>query len=229
MKNKILNHYEKGFASSPVKVENSEIDFILKHDCSCTDCGTSIFELDDFPQLVETEDELLCEECYREKYMEYCNYCEDLCDLESFDKDYFILNEEAAKETNYIAGVYKVISRPFYFGNILTGFDSFFDNSIKLVFPIKINELKKIECGDMSQEVNSGEICNDCLQKLLRNNRYIKSVPSGSIFLKDHQNWLIENVPHLNLKFSIHRQIHKNINMRGMLEKSNTYKPYDNA
>jgi len=61
---KIKNHYKEKYASSPIEISNEEIDFIIKHECKCDNCGKSIFEMENYPET--RDDKLLCDDCYDE-------------------------------------------------------------------------------------------------------------------------------------------------------------------
>lgn len=61
---KIKNHYKENYASSPIEIFNEEIDFIIKHECKCDNCGKSIFEMENYPET--RDDKLLCDDCYDE-------------------------------------------------------------------------------------------------------------------------------------------------------------------
>ena len=166
--NKIIEHYKSNFNSSPVEITKDEIDFVNKHNCKCDNCGKSIFNMDDFPELLIDEDGLMCENCYSEEYRETCPICEESYDTKDFTNNYFILDESSSKELKMKAGIYEIIKRPFIFGNILSGFESFFEDNIKLVLPININEFKKIDVGNMCCEVYSDMICPECVEKFIR-------------------------------------------------------------
>ena len=68
---KIKNHYKENYASSPIEIFNEEIDFIIKHECKCDNCGKSIFEMENYP---ETRDnKLLCDDCYDDEHRDECD------------------------------------------------------------------------------------------------------------------------------------------------------------
>ena len=67
-----------------------ELDFIIKKECTCDDCGESVDEFNDFPELLIDEDELLCEECYGQKYRVICPNCEDSYDIKEGESDYSV-------------------------------------------------------------------------------------------------------------------------------------------
>lgn len=77
MKDKILEHFKTGYGSSPHEISEEEVQLLIKHDCECDDCNKSIFDLDDFPDMDVDKDEVLCEDCYKEEYRDYCPICEE--------------------------------------------------------------------------------------------------------------------------------------------------------
>jgi len=81
LKDKIKNHFKNNYCSSPKEITDEEIKLLIAYNCRCGECNTSIFELDDFPDIDIKKDEVLCEDCYYEEYYEQCPLCE---------KDYYI-------------------------------------------------------------------------------------------------------------------------------------------
>jgi len=77
MKEKILKHFKTEYSSSPHPINEDEMQLLIKHDCKCDNCGESIFELDDFPNISTEKSKVLCEDCYSEEYRDYCPICED--------------------------------------------------------------------------------------------------------------------------------------------------------
>jgi len=78
MKEKIKLWFAEKYSSSPKEISNEKIEFILKKDCECDDCLESIFKMDDFPEIDIENNELLCEDCYEEKYIESCIICDEI-------------------------------------------------------------------------------------------------------------------------------------------------------
>ena len=113
MTEKIKKHFETEYSSSPVDVGEDEIQLLIKHDCECDNCGTSIFELNDFPERDIEKDEVLCENCYNEEYRDYCPICE-----ESYEKS--DLPDEFPKSPFYYigtqakSGIYHALSWPVF-------------------------------------------------------------------------------------------------------------------
>lgn len=113
MKTKIKNHFEKEYSSSPHDVSDEEIDFIIENDCKCSQCGESIFELYDFPEIDIEKDILLCENCYDNEYRDTCSICEELYDKEDLPKEfpmspfYYIGNEKPS-------GIYHALRWPVF-------------------------------------------------------------------------------------------------------------------
>lgn len=88
MKNKILEHYKSEYSSSPIEVDEEEIKLLIEHDCECDNCGESIFEMDDFPEINIDEKEVLCENCYDQKYRDTCVICEEVYDLSDLPTEF---------------------------------------------------------------------------------------------------------------------------------------------
>lgn len=200
---KIKQHYKKGFCSSPIDVDDKEVKFIIENDCKCYNCDTSIFEMNDFPELLIEDREILCEDCYDQQHRKLCPICENSYDVYNGESDYEIINESDAKEDNEIAGIY---------------------HNGKLIVPININYLKKMDCGENCCEVYSDDICEDCVTDLVRKDNFIKSHGNRApcILIKKYENddlfkdYSIEQIKRIRQKM-----INERITIRGIIEKAN--------
>ena len=221
---KIKKHYKSGFSSSPIEIEQKEIDFIEKNNCECNCCGNSIFELCDFPKLLIDDDEIMCEDCYDEHHRDFCPICENTYDIKDFTSDFIVINEELSIETGKQPGIYQILKRPFFFGNILTGFDAFFDGALKLVVSIRINHFKGIDVGNGYCEVASNNICGECIERFVRKENYLKSDSIPCILMKEDKWNLFKDYTPEQLSKSRQNIIHKRITTRGLIQEGNQIK-----
>lgn len=204
MRDKIKQHYKTEYCSSNnglLTISESEIDFIIKHDCKCSTCGDSIFEMNDFPELMVNDDELRCEQCYDEDYRALCPICENSYDIYDGESEYEIIVEGDTDYNYKHPGIYK-------HGCLIT--------------PIKINEFKKIEAGERCFEVYSDKICPECVIKFTSKDRYLTNDSTPCLLVERcrydvFREWSIE-------KIKRHRKtlIHKRITCRGLIEKANS-------
>lgn len=160
----IRNAYAK--FSSPSSVEDNEIEFLLKKKCECDQCGDNVLKMYDFPVIDIEHDELLCENCEIELKYTTCAVCEDhfMKPIEPNDHRFFI-GENVAKELNMPMGIYQVKQFPFYYGCLIGGFESFFDDAIELVSTTDIQKIKMFKCGKTAQDVTTDYICPECFDK----------------------------------------------------------------
>lgn len=185
------------------KWTDKELDFIIANDCKCYSCGESVDEFSDFPELLIKENELLCENCYDERYRKICPICEDSYDIKDGESDYSVKTEEDARKENEVAGIY-------HFGNLL--------------IPININYLKKIDYGENCCEVYSDDICPDCVSDLVRKDNFMKSHGHGTpcILIKKYENdSLFKDWTPEQFKRAKQNLIHKRITIRGIIETAN--------
>lgn len=200
MRDKIKEHYKSGFSSSPIEVTEAEIDFIIKNECKCYNCDKSIFEINDFPELLIKDNELRCEECYSEDYRPTCPICENGYDIYDGESEYRIVTEEDANENSEIAGIYR---------------------NDKLVLPIRINHLKSIRVGDYYCKVYSDDICPECVEKMIRKSNYLNSNDRPCILFKRYKSDLFKDWTPERLKLERQNLIHRRITCRGLIEKAN--------
>ena len=200
---KIKEHYKTGFCSSPIEVDDKEVKFIIDNDCKCYSCDKSIFEMNDFPELLIEDEEILCEDCYDYEYRKTCPICENSYDIKDGKSEYSVLNENDANYNNEIAGIY---------------------HNENLIMPIKINHLKKIDCGDNCCEVWSDDICEDCVSDLVRKDNYMKSHGMGTpcILIKKYENDdLFKDYTAEQFKRAKQNLINRRITIRGIIEQAN--------
>ena len=108
MKDKIIEHAKTKFSSSPIEYSDEELNLIIEHSCECDDCGESFFEMDDFPDISIENDEVLCEDCYFDKYRDTCIICEESYEKEDVS-DYFFITQKNTKTAGIPVGMYKVV------------------------------------------------------------------------------------------------------------------------
>lgn len=220
LKNKLIAHFEGNYASSPHPLDDAEIQLLIANNCECCNCGTSVFDLYDFPVIntASQDDPILCEDCYREHNYYTCVLCNEDYHISDANPDYFVLNPTTAQEQKMKAGLYLVLDRPFSFGNIVSGFDAFFQDSIKLVREIDLDKMKQLKCGDNVDQVDNGELCSNCLKTLLRQNplnSYDSNIPI--ILLLKYEGYFLSNMTLDQLKAARQRLVHERISVREML------------
>lgn len=163
---KIREIYRSGYQSSPIGLSDKNIRLLISHNCECDNCNKSIFELEDFPNLLRGE--VLCEECWREKYMLTCPICENYFEKALKPKDeVVIISKEAVcgYDMNIKPGFYQVKEWPYYRANCVTGFEFLFENAIKLIKEVDINSmLRKLQPHNGSEKVAADECCHDCMK-----------------------------------------------------------------
>lgn len=161
--------YKEKYQSSPIQVSSKEIKTILSSECNCSSCGKSIFELDDYPNVNVKESEVLCEYCYKDKYMETCPLCEDYFEKATKpEEQILIISKEAIEEydIDIKPGFYQVKKWPYHYGNIVSGFEGVFNDALELIRECDINSmLKRIREGRENEEVGAGECCDGCMNK----------------------------------------------------------------
>ena len=224
MRAKIKNHFKKNYNSSPIEVSKQEIDFIIERDCECDSCGTSIFELDDYPHIDIEECELMCEDCYCEEYYEYCPVCEESNHEDCFT-DYFFISKSISKEVEKLPGLYKIAKRPFYCANCVTGFEYFFDDAIEKVSDIEIESVCNMLYQINDSEIKLDCICNKCFEKFTRNKNFLKATGNTEIiFFDKYRDKYFAEYSDEQIRRSRQQLVHKRINFRGILEKFNCTK-----
>lgn len=202
--------------------DDLEIDIIIQNKCKCCNCDKSIFELSDFPEVLEEEREVLCEECHSFEYRATCPSCENSYHKEEENSEHFFITKELSKETGLAIGLYKVLKYPFFWGNIVTGFESFFDDRIVKVSDFDIVKAKQIEDKNDDGVMYGGFICYDCFKKYTRGYNFIKALPYYLILMKKERHVQYKEYSDDRIHQTRQRMIHNRINFRGYLQKINS-------
>lgn len=189
---------------------DEEIDFIIQKECTCDNCGNSVEEFDDFPEIDIINNEFLCEDCYKNLYMKVCPVCEDYYDIKEGENEYRIVVDAKIKYNQF--GFEKK--------------DGIYHHD-QLIVPMDVRKLKEINCGK-DTDLWTDDICPDCTEKLVRKDFYMKSVSSRPVvltkegfeyFKKHDENLTLEKFKRMRVGL-----IHKRINYKGMIEKHNHLK-----
>lgn len=220
MRKKIIEHGKTEYSSSPHDFDEQQIELIIKHGCDCDNCGKSVFDMDDFPEVLTDRDELLCEDCYDEEYRTYCPLCEELCENEDMT-EYFFITKETSKTVHKPIGMYKILKYPFYYGDCVFGFDNFFDGAIEKVSDLNINEAYSIRYPRSNKDILLDCICSGCAEKYRRKENYIKAEPLYTILIARERNGFFADYSDERIHRTRQDMIHRRITFRGMLQKAN--------
>lgn len=222
LKEKIISHVQTEYSSSPHEFDEEQIQLIIEHDCECDHCGKSVFELDDFPDVFVERKEVLCKECCEEKYRTICPLCED-----SYENDemtnYFFITKATSKTVRKPYGLYEVLKKPFYYGDCVTGFDAFFDDAIRKVSDMDIDEVYSILNLRSDNDILLDCICPRCAEKYLRKDNFIKSDGVPCILIERERHKLFANYSDEQIHRARQNVIHRRITFRGILHAYNKY------
>lgn len=221
MKKKIIEHAKTAYSSSPHEFDEQQIDLIIKHGCNCDNCGKSVFEMNDFPEVLTDKDELLCEECYDEEYRTVCPLCEESCEKEDMT-EYFFITKKTSKTVHKPIGMYKILKYPFYYGDCVFGFDAFFDDAIEKVSDLNIKEAYYMHNPNNEKDILLDCICPDCAKRYTRTDFFIKTEPRYCILVKSERNGFFSDYSDARIHKTRQEMIHRHITLRGMLQKHNS-------
>ena len=185
--------------SSGMLLNAKEVDVLKRNNYSCWQCGNDLLKEDDYPAV--RDNECYCENCYMEHFYSICNACEDY--YENIDypakDEHIYISKELGEEVGYKTGIYKVLSKPYFYGSCLTGFDDFFDNSLELVKAIDLDVYYGFLYRSKA-EIKGGDICPTCVQRCT-------------------QKGDIEAVKHYNSKTNEeYIAVHRSINQRALIK-----------
>lgn len=223
MKEKIKQHGLKEYCSSPHEFSDDDIDVIISNDCECSMCAESIFELHDFPEIVDGE--VMCERCWDEEFRTTCPICEDRIDNADMTR-YFFIPKEMEREARIETGLYKALKDSFYMSDLF-GFIAFDNDSIEKVSSMNISEVLKTEYSHYYDRYCYPEVdfmCPECLSKYTRSERFIE-LNAGYILLKKNlQHSMYKGCPAQQLRKRRQKIVHSKITLRGLLQKYNGLK-----
>lgn len=222
MKDKIIKHGLNNYSSSPYKFDDEQVELIIKHNCNCDYCGESIFDMYDFPEVLTGKDELLCENCYDEYYRDVCPVCEESYEKEEFS-EYFFITKETSKIAHKPVGMYRILAYPFFYGDCLSGFDAFFNDSIEKVSSIDINEAYSILHPRNNKDILMDCICSECAEKYTRKDFFIKTDSLFIILIKSQRHDFFAHYSDERIHQVRQDLIHRRITFREMLQKHNSH------
>lgn len=221
LKDKIVNHAKAAYNSSPYEFDDKQLQFIIKHECECDYCGKSIFELDDYPNVSVERNEVLCEDCYNEEYRTTCPICEESWEIDEMT-DYFFISKANSKEVGKQSGIYKILEHPFFYGDCVTGFNSFFDGAIQKVSDIDIEEIYSILHPQLCKDSLTLDcMCPHCAKKYLRKDNFIKADSLYCILQEKQRNLIFADYSDEKIHRTRQEMIHRRITFRGFLQMFN--------
>ncbi|MBB4036584.1 hypothetical protein GGR21_002490 [Dysgonomonas hofstadii] len=188
-------------------------------DFECENCGKGVFEWGGYPNYHKEYQDLLCDDCYDDKFRTSCPICEDSYDNDEMTEHFFI-TKEISKIVHKEPGLYKILEYPFYYGDCVTGFDAFFDNALEKVSGMDISKVGKM-LGIDYDDVKLDCICPDCLIKYTRKDNFIKALPLYTILHKKSEKECLKNSSKENLSQGRMKMIHERVNFRGLLQQLN--------
>jgi hypothetical protein len=164
LRKQIILHYAEKYQSSPVPLSRHQVKRLVKADCKCEMCGKSIFEMDDFINIMKNE--IICEDCFHEQYEATCPICEEyfLKALKAKDEKIVVTKESFAELGLDKPGFYEVKSYPYFRACIVSGVEQLYNDSLKLIHECDINSMLTNIRG-VKHEIISGECCHDCVNK----------------------------------------------------------------
>ena len=176
-----------------------EVDVLKRNDYECWQCGNDLIKEWDIPFIRDKV--CYCENCYMEQFYTTCNACEDFYENIDYpaEDEHIYISKELGEEVGYKTGIYKVLSKPYFYGSCLTGFDDFFDNSLELVKAIDLDVYYGFLYRSKA-EIKGGDICPACVQRF-------------------SQTGYIKPVKHYNSKTNMeYIAVHRSINQRAIIK-----------
>lgn len=185
--------------------------------CEC--CGRSIFKYGEYPEHPEDKEyDLLCEDCYTDKYRETCPVCEE-CYMKDEFTEYFFISKATTREVHMPIGMYKILKYPFYYGDCVTGFDAFFDDSLKKVSDLDIGKASELR-GYSKSDILLDCICPNCLEKYSQKENFASINKGYALFSPKHSSYFSDSTPE-SIRRGRLNLIHQKINFAGYLQKIN--------
>lgn len=134
-----------------------------------TKCSYCYNELDEeeieYPRTDETGD-IICDNCFKENYQDYCPLCEEHYDTPTKPEEtFFVISKESESKAGVEAGFYKVKSWPYWVGATGLGFQWLNESAIQLIKKFDINSVLKKLYGKNTNTIEGDQICEECFNK----------------------------------------------------------------
>ncbi len=135
----------------------------------CTYCGHQLDEWEVEEPYTDDYGDIMCDECYKENYQDYCGLCEEYYDKPTKPEElFFVVSKEASTEVSMSSispGIYQTIHWPYFMGATGFGFETLFESSIRLVRELDINSMLSKLYSNYHKEIGANEICPECVEK----------------------------------------------------------------
>ena len=120
----------------------------------CEYCGNRLTdeEIEYPPGAGPEEGELICEDCYHERYEFTCCWCQNY-DLDEYQHVFLVLTE---KVDDFKPGVYRIVAKPYYADGMIEGF----------ILPHAIERVCAVPDGVDTEGYPAGHLCRECQTKI---------------------------------------------------------------
>ncbi len=141
----------------------------------CSYCGNDLQEDETENPYTDSENQIMCDNCYREAYEDYCIICEEWYSKPEKPTDAnFVLSKEGEKETGLKAGIYHVLKYP-VFSAAVGGLGStyLFHSNFEIKRECDINAMLIKLHGKHCEKINGAEfICPSCTDRFSRTENF---------------------------------------------------------
>lgn len=163
----IKKHAKTKYASSPHTFTDQDIERIIKADCSCSLCGQSIFEMDDFPETNEEDYDVLCSDCYDREFMQLCEVCQEFYEPRHDTVHYLVFTPRQIDEFGLEVkpGIYRPKENPYYYGDVVFGFQGLFEENLELINECDMDSILSEKLKQSYQIQLADCICQTCAEK----------------------------------------------------------------
>ena len=127
----------------------------------CNNCEEILNEEEEENPYKDKKGNILCDECYHDDYCTYCCVC--LEPVPDGNVNHFFLFQEDIDDgdiiTNLKPGLYKVLKRPFYLANRISG-------TVMHINPICVERICDASFEEVEDEDHGIEVCDYCAEKI---------------------------------------------------------------
>lgn len=167
---------------------------MIAQDFCCSSCQRDF--RDEYMDFMFEDNEIMCYECYEDRYQNLCPICQDFYDKPTTPQEtYFVITKEGEEETGMKAGVYQAVKFPIFSASYI-GDTHIWKDSVKLLRECDVASMHKKIHNSKSNELDfySEFVCECC----------------ADFYSKEN----LADVRELYFKLPLHRKI----NIKGILK-----------
>jgi hypothetical protein len=131
----------------------------------CSYCGKVLQDEELENPMTDGDNEIMCDACYEEAYMRYCDVCESHYNIPDNEVDtYFFVGKQESKDVDLAPGFYQALRFPIAYGSII-GYSQIIKENVKLLRECDIDSILTQIYPHCDYALGVDYCCKECAEK----------------------------------------------------------------